>query len=107
MLIPMSLCIRPIGDNCLLTASAVMAHVSRCMALLQRFPLNRPLDEASRAQLIEQWKQLSPVSDQDPLGLAVEKSIQEDTQFKTLGAILAHHRNEHLPGVFSELNSFQ
>ena len=105
--IPMSLCIRPIGDNCLLTASAVMAHVSRCMALLQRFPLNRPLDEASRAQLIEQWKQLSPVSDQDPLGLALEKSIQEDTQFKTLGAILAHHRNEHLPGMFSELNSFQ
>ena len=105
--IPMSSCIRPIGDNCLLTASAVMAHVSRCMALLQRFPLNHPLDGASRAQLVEQWKQLSPVSDQDPLGLAVEKSIQEDTQFKTLGAILAHHRDGHLPGVFSELNSFQ
>jgi len=92
---------------CLVTASAVMAHVSRCMTLLQRFPLNRPLDEASRAQLIEQWKQLSPVSDQDPLGLAVRKSIQEDIQFKTLGAIFAHHRNAYLPGVLSELSSLK
>ena len=101
--IPMPLCIMRIGDNRLLTAAAVMAHVERCRQLFQRFH-NLPLDEASRGRLIDHLKQLPPVSGAEPLMLALEKSIREDTHFQTLVAVLCYHRDNFLRHVYSELS---
>jgi hypothetical protein len=102
--ISMHSCIRQIGDNRLLAACVVMEHVERCMQLLHRCG-NLRLDEVSRAELIHQFKQVFPVSDSEPLVLALEKSIREDTQFQTLVAILVSHREKLFSGVFSALNS--
>ena len=104
--IPMPLHIMQVGDHRIPSVCEVMVHVEQCMQLLYRW-WDRPLDEASRAQLTRQLKQFFPVSGSQPLVLALEKSIAEDTHYQSLKDILDSHRRKFIPTVFSELNAIK
>jgi hypothetical protein len=104
--IPMPLRVMQVSDHRVLSVCEVMVHVEHCMQLLYRW-WDRPLDEASRGQLTRQLKQFFPVSGSQPLVLALEKSITEDTHYQSIKDILDAHRRKFIPTVFSELNAIK